>query len=362
MFAVILAGGSGTRLRPLTHARRKELVPLLGRPLLEYRIENLRDHGVDQIVLACSAKVRELEEHFGRGSELGVHIQYSYEEQPLGSGRAVKEAARMVDAEGTLVVCNGDILTNVDLTSMLAAHWKTHAALSISLAAVDDPWHYGVVDVDDDLRILRFVEKPPQGKEPSNLINAGTWIWEQEILDRIPDDGEGVIDGFSERVLFPSIIQENLIVQGFEEDLWIDVGSPERYLRANALLLERVTSVEGNHVLLDEGASVAPDAQLSGMIYIGPGASIRPGARVAGPSSVGARTEIAAGATIHGSVLWEDVSVGADASIANSIVGGRVVIGAGASLRDAVLADGARVPDGAKLSAGARLMPGEVAN
>src|SRR6185436_7245680 len=125
---------------------------------------------------------------FGDGGGLGVHVTYVYEERPLGSGRAVKEAARAAGARGTLVVCNGDILTNVNLTAMIARHRETAATLSISLAPVDDPWHFGVVAVDDDLRIGEFIEKPPQGEEPSNLINAGTWLWEPEALDRIPDD------------------------------------------------------------------------------------------------------------------------------------------------------------------------------
>src|SRR5439155_1127955 len=153
-------------------ARRKELVPVLGVPLLEYRLRNLREHGVHDIVLACSQGMREVEEHFGDGASLGVRIEYAYEDRPLGSGRAVKEAARAAGASGTLVVCNGDILTNVDLTAMIERHSETGATLSISLAAVEDPWHFGVVEADQDLRGRHFVEKPPQGEEPSNLINA----------------------------------------------------------------------------------------------------------------------------------------------------------------------------------------------
>ena len=161
-------------------------------------------------------------------------MQYSYEDRPLGSGRAVKEAARAAGATGTLVVCNGDILTNVDLTAMIARHRETGATLSMSLAPVHDPWTYGVAEVDDDLRIRSFVEKPPQGEEPSNLINAGTWLWEPEMLDRIPDDETAVRDGFSERVLFPGIIADGLRVQGFTEDLWVDVGAPDRYMPRDA--------------------------------------------------------------------------------------------------------------------------------
>jgi NDP-sugar pyrophosphorylase family protein len=359
MHAVILAGGSGTRLRPLTYARRKELMPVLGRPLLEYRIENLRDNGIDQIVLACSSAVRELEAHFGDGSRFGVRIQYAYEERPLGSGRAVKEAARMAEAEGLLVVCNGDILTNVDLTAMMQAHWKARATLSMSLARVDDPWNYGVVEVDDSLRIHGFVEKPPQGQAPSDLINAGTWLWEPEILEMIPDDQSAAVDQFSERVLFPGIIADGLAVQGFEEDLWVDVGAPDRYLRANTLMLERASVARGSHLLIEEDVSIAPDATITGMLYVSSGASIKPGARIAGPVVIGERSEVGAAASVESSVLWEDVTIGAGARVAGSIIGGRVTIGAGTDVRNAVIADGARVAGGARLQVGARVEPDE---
>jgi NDP-sugar pyrophosphorylase family protein len=361
MHAVILAGGSGTRLRPLTYARRKELVPLLNRPLLEYRLRNLRDHGVTDIVLACSQGAGEIEQHFGDGAPLGVRLRYAYEERPLGSGRAVKEAARAAGAAGTLAVCNGDILTNIDLTAMLARHRETGATLSMSLAPVDDPWHFGVVAVDAELRISKFVEKPPQGEQPSNLINAGTWLWEPEMLDRIPDDESAIVDGFSERVLFPGIIADGLRAQGFVEDLWVDVGAPDRYLRATRLLLERETARRGRSLLVEQGAQVAAGAEFAGNVLVGEGATLAERVRIIGPSVIGERAVVGAGAVIERSVLWEDVRVGAGAVVRDSIIAARAVVGERAVIDDAILADGARVPDGVELDHGARLMPGETA-
>jgi mannose-1-phosphate guanylyltransferase len=337
MHAVILAGGAGTRLRPLTYARRKELVPLLDRPLLEYRLANLREHGVADVVVACSEGVREIEQCFGDGSSLGIRLRFNYETRPLGSGRAVKEAARAAGAAGTLVVCNGDILTNVDLSAMIARHRETHATLSMSLAAVEDPWAYGVVEVDGELRIRSFVEKPPKGEEPSNLINAGTWLWEPKILERIADDETAVRDGYSERVLFPGIIAGGLRAQGFVEDLWVDVGSPERYLRATRLLIERAGG----------GPHIAPSANVAG------------DASISAYSSVGGDAVVGAGAVVEDSALWEGASVGAGARIVRSIIGGGCAIGDGAELIDGVLADGASVAPGRRLEPGARLMPGE---
>lgn len=361
MHAVILAGGQGTRLRPLTYARRKELIPLLNRPLLEYRLLNLREHGVEDIVLACSQGMGEVEAHFGDGASLGVRVRYSYEDRPLGSGRAVKEAARAVGATGTLVVCNGDILTNIDLTAMIERHRETGATLSMSLAAVDDPWTYGVADVDGDLRIESFIEKPPQGEEPSNLINAGTWLWEPEMLDRIPDDDSAIRDGFSERVLFPGIIADGLRVQGVLEDLWVDVGAPDRYMRATRLLLERTADRLDASVILLEGADVSDDASTQGLVCIGRGASVAAGATVIGPAVIGHGVSIATGALVDGSVVWEDAQIGAGATVINSILGAGTTIGAGARLDGAILADGARVGDGHTLPVDARLLPDETA-
>lgn len=359
MFAIILAGGAGTRLRPLTYARRKELVPVVNTPLLEYRFRNLKQHGVEDVVMACGQGVQEIEEFFGDGAALGLRVSYHYEDRPLGSGRAVKEAARFGEATGTLVVCNGDIITNVDLTAMIAWHRESGATLSMSLAHVPDPWDYGVAEVDDDLRIRSFVEKPPQGEEPSNLINAGTWLWEPEMLDRIVDDETAVRDGYSERVLFPGIIADGLRVQGFEEDLWVDVGSPERYFTATRLLLERLTSDAGVDVLGRELADVAGDAQLEGMIALGDRSLIGAGARITGPTAIGARTRVGEGAVLAESALWEDVVVGDGATITNSIVAAGCVVGARAVVTEAVLANGSTVAEGQTLEPGVRVMPGE---
>jgi mannose-1-phosphate guanylyltransferase len=359
MHAVILAGGAGTRLRPLTYARRKELVPLLNRPLLEYRLLNLKQHGVLDIVLACSQGMREVEEHFGDGAALGVRMSYVYEDRPLGSGRAVKAAARAAGATGTLVVCNGDILTNIDLTGMIARHRETGATLSLSLAAVDDPWTYGVVDVDADLRINYFVEKPPQGTEPSNLINGGTWLWEPEMLHRIPDDETAVRDGFAERVLFPGIIADGLRAQGFTEDLWVDVGSPERYLRATQLLLARTAEQAGAPVMVQDGAEIDPTAIIQGHVLIGRGTRIGARAKIIGPTVIGHDTIVGADAVIDASAIWEEARIGDGAKVTDSILGAYAGIGDRASVTEAVMGNGAEVEEDHHPEPGVRVMPNE---
>jgi mannose-1-phosphate guanylyltransferase len=300
----------------------------------------------------------EVEQHFGDGSSLGLRIRYHYEDRPLGSGRAVKQAAEWAGATGTLVVCNGDILTDIDLTAMLHRHRKSGAALSISLAPVDDPWSYGVVEVDPDLRIRSFVEKPPKGEEPSNLINAGTWLWEPEVLSRIPDDETAVRDGFSERVLFPGVIATGARVQGFEERLWVDVGSPERYLRATRLLLERETAGRAS-VISGNRAKIDDDADLTGLVYVGEDAVIDEAAQVVGPSVLGSRTAVGPAARIDASVLWEGAEVWEGATVKGSIVGAGAVVRRHAVVIDAVIADGAVVTARTNLPPGAKLKPGE---
>jgi len=357
MFAVILAGGAGTRLRPLTYARRKELVPIVDRPLLEYRLTDLRDHGVRDIVLACAQGTQEIERHFGAGASLDVRISYVYEERPLGSGRAVKEAARAAGATGTLVVCNGDILTNLDLTSMLGSHRETGATMSMSLAPVDDPWNFGVVSVDGDMRITSFIEKPPQGEQPSNLINAGTWIFEPEVLARIPDDDSAVRDQFAERVLFPQLIADGRRLQGFVEDLWVDIGSPDRYLRANRLVLERLCAELATSPVAAQSAHIDRTATFDGEVYVGAGAHVVARATVLGPTVVGSGATVAAGARVECSVLWEAAHVGPGAVVQGSIIGAGARIGERATVSGAVIADGAEVAAGHELPAGARLLP-----
>ena len=353
--AIILAGGSGTRLRPLTLSRRKELIPLLNRPLLEYRLRNLSEHGITDVILACSQGMREIEQEFGDGAQLGLSMRYSYEDRPLGSGRAIKEAAREFGVTGTLVVCNGDILTNVDVADMLRAHHENDAAISISLKPVDDPWHFGVVRMQDDLQISEFIEKPLPGDEPSNLINAGTWLWEPEVLDRIPDDDSAIRDGFAERFLFPAIIQDGHRVQGFIEDgVWVDVGSPERYLIATELLMARSPTVQSRQ------SGNAAGVQYIGRSVIGERVQIGEGARIIGPSVIGDGCTIGSGAVIDRSVLWEDVSVGPASQFVGSIAARAVVVGTRASVIDSVLGDGARIGDDFHLDVGARMQPGEV--
>jgi mannose-1-phosphate guanylyltransferase len=362
MEAVILVGGGGTRLRPLTYAVPKPLIPIFNQPLLARIIGQLARHGVDHVVLAASAGDRRMEEALGDGSGFGIRLSYSYETQPLGSGLAVKQAAR--DFEGAFFVCNGDVITDLDLSAMLKRHKERKATLSIALSSVEDPTAFGIAELAAADRITRFVEKPAREEAPSAWANAGTWIFEPEVLEHIPDEK---MDGSLERLVFPSLIADDFVVQGFPSDAyWMDVGTSERYLQLHREVMTR--GIEGwlpegvdAKAAVGEGCQVWPDAELGPGVILGRNVRVGGGVRIDGPCVVGDSSAIREHAQIANSVLWSDVKVGAGAIIRDSIIGAGCWIGDEAVIEGAVLANGSRVKRGVHLDRGTRLEPDEVA-
>ena len=238
MKAVLLVGGGGTRLRPLTYAVPKPLIPVANTPLILHILDNLRRHGVEEIVLAASAPDHSIEEALGDGRHLGLSLSYSYEAAPLGSGLAVKQAAQ--DFDSAFFVCNGDVISNVDLSAMAAQHQDRQAIVSIFLGPVEDPSAFGIAELDNQDRIVRFVEKPPRSDAPSNWANAGVWLFEPAVLDYIPDER---MDRSLEQLVFPALIGEGLLLQGFPSPAyWMDVGTSERYLQLHADILDGLLS------------------------------------------------------------------------------------------------------------------------
>ncbi|MDA0269811.1 MAG: NDP-sugar synthase [Chloroflexi bacterium] len=320
MRAIVLVGGEGTRLRPLTWRTPKALVPVQNRPLLDHLLLHLGRHGVTHVTLALTRRTEAIREAFGDGSRLGLSIDYAYEETPLGSGGAI--AAIAGEWNETFIVCNGDVITSIDLSAMLEAHRERGAELSISLHEVDDPSPYGVVDMATDGRIRRFVEKPRREDAPSRLINAGTWIFQPSLLARMnPTTFNRVEDR-----LFPELCAEGRAVFGFHDaDYWIDVGNPSALLRVNL-------DLAGARAVID------------------PSARIDPAARIIGPAVIGAGCVVEADAEVRGSVLWDGVRIEAGATVNASILASEVRVGAGATVEDSVIAHGVAVPAGARLA------------
>jgi mannose-1-phosphate guanylyltransferase len=359
MRAIVLVGGEGTRLRPLTWRTPKQLVPVLGRPLLEHLLLQLRAHGVTAVTLALtrtrlSAAVRDA---FGDGAALAVALDYAYEEQPLGSGGAIASIAGGWNEP--VLVCNGDIITDLDVSAFAAAHRARGAAVSIALHEVDDPSGFGVVVLDADERVTRFVEKPPRAQAPSRLVNAGTWLFEPSAIAQLDATRANRV----EDELFPRLAATGGAIFGFRgSHYWRDVGNPEALLRVNLELLAgalpaRLPADWPASGVLTHDAQVAAGARVTAPALVGAGAAIAGGAQIEGPAVIGAGSIVAAGALVRGSVLWERVHVGAGAQVLDSIVADDAAIGAGARVLGAVVAHGARIAAGARLEPGARVEP-----
>jgi mannose-1-phosphate guanylyltransferase len=362
MDAVILVGGGGTRLRPLTYALPKPLIPVLNQPLIARLIANLRQHGVENIVLAANAAERRIENALGDGSSLGVKLSYSYETEPLGSGLAVKQAARNFD--GAFFVCNGDVITDLDLSDMRARHEDNGATLSISLSSVDNPSGFGVVELADADRIVRFVEKPAPGEAPSSWANAGTWIFEPEVLQHIPDEK---MDGSLERLVFPSLIADGFRVQGFPSPAyWMDVGTAERYTKLHADILDGcidgwLPGGSSAEAITGEDCQVWQDAVLGPRVVLGRRCRVGGLVNIVGPTVIGDSCDVRDRTTIERTIIWSDSKIGSGASVRDSIIGSDVWIGDDVVIDGAIIANGARVRRGARLPRGARLEPEEVA-
>lgn len=328
MKGVILVGGRGTRLRPLTFSQPKPLVPLVNRPFLEYQLDLLRRHGVDEVVLCVSYQARKLMRHFADGNRFGVAIRYATEDQPLGTAGALKNAAALLDG-GPIVALNGDILTDLDLGQVLATHRQTGASVTLTLVEVDDPTHYGLVVLDSTGRVQRFLEKPSWDEVTARTISAGIYVLEPSVLDSIPPGREVSV----ERETYPQLLSRGVPVYGHvTRAYWLDIGTPDKYLQAHwDILDQRVAApvpgaLTAPGVWLGNGVEVSPRAVLLPPVVLGDGSTVAAGARVGPYCVVGERT-----------------MVGEQATVTRSVVGRRCAIRNAAQVREAVLDQGTRV-------------------
>jgi len=351
--AVILAGGQGTRLRPLTVARAKPVVPLLNRPFLAYQLALLAEHGVRDVVLACSYRVDDIRRALGEAEHLGVRLRYVVETEPLGTGGGIRNAADLT--AGTVFVLNGDVLTDADLTAMRRFHETRRSRTTIFLQPVSDPRQYGLVETDGDGRLLRFREKPSADEVvTTNTINAGIYLMDAVLLKRIPAGRPVSI----EREVFPGLIADAIPCYGWTPDAyWRDIGTPAAYRDAQLdLLAGRVrTSLappgeRRNGCWLERDVTLATDAVLDPPAVLAAGVEVMAGARVGPFSILGAHARIGARARVEGAVLWERVEVGADAVLRDCLVGADARVGAHAEIGPGVvLASGTVVPDRTRL-------------
>jgi mannose-1-phosphate guanylyltransferase len=336
--ALVLAGGEGTRLRPLTHTVPKPVMPLAGRPFLTFMLDWLRAHGVDDVLLSCGFLAHAVEDVLGDEHE-GMRLRYVHEDVPLGTAGPVRLAADEGLLADRLFVLNGDVLTDMDLTAQLAFHEEKRATATLALYPVDDTSSYGVVPTQDDGAVEEFREKSP-GPAPTNRINAGAYIIEREVLDHIPS-GRAVS---FEREVFPALVGNGLY--GFMSDgYWIDIGTPERYLESTYDLLSgRVKSTLPPR---DETGSLIYEPALVAGAHIGP------------QSVLGPHCSVGAESTVERSVLHERVSVGSGCAIREAVLGDHVQVGDGAEIGEgAMLGSGVVVEAGEVVEPNARLDPG----
>ncbi len=331
MKAVIIAGGFGTRLRPLSCTRPKHLFPIAGKPLLDWTFERLAKSGVDEIVFTVNHLSEAFVKRYGK-SAFGMKIQYAHESKPLGTGGCVKNAERTIGRNRDFLLLNGDIISNMDYTHLVNQHTENHSIATVALHRVSDPSRYGVVELAEQNRIKRFVEKPSREKAPSNMINAGVYALSTRIFDYIPSGRRVSI----ERKVFPALAKDKELFGYKSEGLWIDVGEPSDFLKGNRLLLDSE---------LKKG-------------QIAKSARAETGAKINNPVALGAHTKIGNRSTVGPHVtLSDNVAVGKAVHIKNSVVFSGTVISDFSSVEGAII--GEEVSIGKRVKIDANVMIGD---
>ncbi|MCX0244181.1 NDP-sugar synthase [Streptomyces drozdowiczii] len=348
--AILLVGGKGTRLRPLTVHTPKPMVPAAGVPFLTHQLARARAAGVEHIVLATSYLAEVFEPYFGDGSSLGLHIEYVTEREPLGTGGAIRNVAHRLASgpDEPVLIFNGDILTGLDIRALVTSHADSGADVSLHLTRVEDPRAFGLVPTDDTGRVTAFLEKPQTPEEiVTDQINAGAYIFRRSVIDTIPTGRPVSV----ERETFPGLLADGAHLQGMvDSTYWLDLGTPQAFIRGSAdLVLGRAPSPAvpgrcGDSLVLPT-ASVASDAKLSGGTVIGAGAVVGAGARIDG-STVLADAVVEPGAMITDSLVGERARIGSRTVLAGAVIGDGAEVGADNELRDGVRVwCGARLPD-----------------
>jgi len=342
MRAIIIAGGLGTRLRPLTYNTPKSIVPVANRPFVLHQIELLKRYGITEVILNLHYLSDDIKQVFDDGKKLGVKVFYSIEENPLGTAGAVKNAEEFFD-EGPLVIFNGDILTDVNLAEALDFHKKNDATATLTLKRVEDPTTYGLVLIDKKGAVCKFIEKPSWEMVTDNTINAGIYILDPGVFRDVP---KGVEYSF-ERELFPKLLFEKKKVLGFITDaFWLDIGNPGKYMLAHRAILRKDIKVEvpGRQVKeslwIDEGGKIDPSAKIHGPAIIGKNVKIEEGADILEFTVLGDDIMVGKESVVHEAVIWKGTKIGDNVNLSHCVIGydciieDLVTIGGGVVLAD----------------------------
>ena len=337
--AVIMAGGEGTRLRPLTTTRPKPLLPVLGCPCIEYTIRSMATAGVEEVILALGYRSQDIKAALGDGKDLGVELIYSYEDVPMGTAGAVKLLQDRLDE--TFLVGSGDTLTDADLRSLVDFHFQSGSEATISLTEVEHPEQFGIVGIDANGRITRFKEKPKTEEVFSNVINAGTYVLQRDVLDLVPKDHKW---DFSKNLYMDMLAQGRKLYASTLCGYWKDIGRPSDLLEANLRMAEKQGEpsyvpgavTEGNLVVEDIECS---ESEIFGPAFIGKGSVL--GSRSAIRSScIGRDTVLESGASVEGCLLLDGCSIGKGAEVKGTILGQGCKVAAGKVIQDTIAGDG----------------------
>ena len=359
MKAIIMAGGEGTRLRPLTCNLPKPMVPVANRPMMEYCVALLKRNGIRDIGVTLRYLPETIIEHFGDGSDFGVKMCYFVEDSPLGTAGSVKNAGSFLDQ--TFVVVSGDALTDINLSEAIKFHKERGAIATIVLTRVNCPLEYGVVITGEEGRIRRFLEKPGWGEVFSDTVNTGIYVLEPEVLDYF---GAGQNFDFS-KDLFPHLLKENKPLYGYVIDgYWCDIGGLEVYLQAHRDILSGAVQVDlpgkqvRSAVWIEEGASVHPDARLEGPLVVGKHTEICSGAHVGAFTVLGRGCAVQSGASLKRSVVWNHCFVGKKTTLRGAVLANKVQVQAHAGIYEgAVVGDNSVIKERSLLKPGVKLWP-----
>ncbi|MBN1298782.1 MAG: NDP-sugar synthase [Actinobacteria bacterium] len=358
MKGVILAGGKGTRMRPLTYITPKPMLPLVTKPFMEYFILRLKHFGINEIILSTGYLPDVFNTYFGNGKKFGVNIIYVTEEQPLGTCGAVKNVEKYIGNE-TFLVFNGDILTSLNLKNMISFHKSKKADITISLSPVEDPTSYGLVPIDKNGKVKDFLEKPSMEEINTNLINAGTYIIEPHILGHVP---EGENYSF-ERELFPKVLKLGYKIFGYaSNDYWLDVGTPEKYMTAHYDILDRKVAFNFAYKKVYPNVYIGADTKYSkdnitiGPIVIGEKTTLEDDVKIMPNSVVGNNCKIMKGSSVSESIIFDNCTIGKDCIIRNAIIAHNVKVGNNVKVEgNSIVGDNSKLGDNNILKNGIRI-------
>jgi NDP-sugar pyrophosphorylase family protein len=348
MKAILLAGGKGTRLRPLTIHTPKPIVPIFNRAFLHYQIDLLKQvPEIDEVILSLNYQPRRIEEVFGDGADLGIKIRYVVEPVPLGTAGAIKYAGDKLTE--SVVVFNGDVMTQLDLAAVIRMHRERQARATIVLTPVDNPSAYGLVETDGQSNIKRFIEKPKPEEITTNHINAGIYVLEPDTFDRIPSEVPWSI----ERSYFPSLIERNeTFIAYVYNGYWIDIGTPEKYVQVHHDIMDGRFVAPPFAGLTSSRRCIAPDvriedgATIEDPVFIDEGVLVKAGARLGPYAVLGRQTQVEEEAIIERAIVWPNCRIGSQSSIADAVLGRQCHIGRNVSLNSgAVLGDKTTLTD-----------------